>query len=170
MWLVGLSFKSNFWWKDELCEASWICFQSCRSEAWYHKKVSGKYFMIDCSWELLWVMSCRSIEYCLAVLWSFADWHHKLLNRVVMSVIVLAGGVWEYNNPAHRRSVSVLCITVYIRSTLKPNESFAVCTGLYYMWPLFWLLISNRLCLIGAELFLTVGPLCPYKYHYGTIS
>ena len=46
---------------------------------------------------------------------SAADSHLKLLDRVVRSASLLAGGVLERNR-AHRRSVAVLCILFKIKS------------------------------------------------------
>ena len=55
------------------------------------------------------------LEYCSAVWCSTADSHLKLLDRVVKSAGLLAGGVLECNL-AHRRYVAELCMLFKIRS------------------------------------------------------
>ena len=55
------------------------------------------------------------LEYCSAVWCSAADSQLKLLERVVSSASLLAGGVLECNL-VHRRSVAVLCMLFKIKS------------------------------------------------------
>ena len=55
------------------------------------------------------------LEYCSAVWCSAADSHLKLLDRVVRSAGILAGGVLDCNL-AHRRSVEELCMIYKIKT------------------------------------------------------
>ena len=53
------------------------------------------------------------LEYCSAVWCSAADTHLKLLDRAVNDAQFLTGGVFDDN--AHRRSVTMLCMLYKIR-------------------------------------------------------
>ena len=83
-----------------------------------------------------WSFVLPVLEYCSAVWFSAADSHLKLLDRVVRSAGVLAGGVLDCNL-AHRRSVAELCMIFKIES---PNASFewciafTVCASTFYSW------------------------------------
>ena len=70
--------------------------------------------MIDCFLGDVLGFVLPVLEYCSAVWCSAADTHLRLLDRVVSGANFLTGGVFECD-PAHRRSLAVLCMLYKIR-------------------------------------------------------
>ena len=64
-------------------------------------------------------------DYCSAMWCSAADSHLELLDSIIRSVVVLAGGVLECNL-GHRRYVAVLCMLFKIKSKQMHPLSIAL--------------------------------------------
>ena len=113
-----------------------------------------------------WIFALPVFEYCSAVRCSAADSHLKLPDRDVLTAVFLAGGVLECIL-ARRRSLAMLCMLFMIKiNSINASSgrclASAVCVGACYMRSVLWLLIGNRLCLLGVELLCTAWTLCPF--------
>ena len=147
-------------------------FSELQIMAWYHEKV-----LASISWSV--TLSDILLELCPAglgvllscVVLTAAYSHSKLLDSVVRSACILAGGVFRVQ-PCQ---LTICSSVVHVILPLKVTQ--CILWAVHYLCRMcrrgllvvFWLLIGTCLRFLAIKLLSTAEPLCPTECHSGMI-